>query len=169
MKNLQQLINRAISELLDLNITPGKIIEINTLKGYSRWGNCTYKRKMDGYCIKINQCLLEDNVSDEATMNTVMHEVIHTVKGCLNHKTNFKKVAALVNNRYGYNIKRVTSAEEKDIIIPETNKKVNYIIKCNNCGNESLYIRKTKAVKSIMNYEYKYRCGCCNSDELYIK
>ena len=146
MKNLQQLINRAISELLDLNITPGKIIEINTLKGYSRWGNCTYRRKMDGYIIKINQCLLEDNVSDKATMNTVMHEVIHTVKGCLNHKTNFKKVATLVNNRYGYNIKRVTSAEEKDIIIPETNPYISPILSVVPLQLFAYYIAKEKGL-----------------------
>lgn len=167
MKNLKVLINRAIMELESVGITTGYIIDIKTAPNTNQsWGYC--RKRPDGFEIKINECLLEDNVDDKATMDTVMHEVIHTVDGCLNHKAPFKKVAALVNERYGYNVKRISSAAEKGIDKSDITT-IQYIIECGNCGNLNYYSRKTKVVKSILNKEHSYRCSCCKSDDLFVK
>ena len=164
MKNLNVLINRAVNELKSLGIEAGYINEVTTMPSKNQnWGDC--RKTMNGYKIRINECLLDDIVDDKATMDTVIHEVIHTVKGCMNHKAPFKKVAELVNNAYGYDVKRTTSCAEKGI---EKNfiSTIKYIIECNNCGNKNYYSRKTKIVKSILNNENRYICSCCKSDKL---
>ena len=90
----------------------GKIVnfEIN-YRAKSRWGQC--QRKGSGYYINISDRLLQDDVPIKALKDTIIHEILHTCNGCMNHGTTWKNYADKVNKAYGYNIKRCTSAEEK--------------------------------------------------------
>ena len=137
-----------------VNIELGEIskVKINT-RAKQRWGLCS--PNPDGtFTIEISNRLLEDNVSKDALYNTVMHELLHTVEGCLNHKEKWKKCAEIVNKKYGFNIKRTTSAEEKNITT-ETDYK--YIIQCPDCGYQWKYIRMTKCVKYPSRFKH---IGC---------
>lgn len=167
MKNLKLLVDRAVKELNEIGIQTGNIIDIETAPVSRKyWGQC--RRTAYGFVIKINEGLLNDDIDDKATMDTIMHEVIHTVNNCFDHKSGFKKVATLVNHKYGYNVKRTTTAAEKGI--EKTNIiKYKYTIKCVNCGASTGYARKSKAVKSIENKEGRYYCNKCGSYHLVVE
>lgn len=112
----------------------------------------------------------EFQVSKQAIIDTVMHETIHTVKGCMNHGKNFKAVAALVNDFYGYNIQRCTSAAEKGLQDIKKRTPIKYTIKCQSCGGECYYRKETQAVKAIKAGNLRmYRCGYCGSAKLIVK
>lgn len=136
------------------NIKIGKIrdIKINT-RAKKRWGLCSYTS--NGFIIEISSSLLQDDVSREALMNTLMHEVLHTVDGCMNHGKQWKYYAGIINLKYGLNIKSATTAAEKKI---EDNDSYNYIIACPKCGYQWKYIRMSKCVKHPERFSHT---GCC--------
>ena len=109
MKDLKKLANECMAELDAIGVQYGNVIswQINT-RVKNRWGQCRY---IGGgrYSINITNRLLDDNLPDEAAKETIIHELLHSVDGCMNHGPNWKRVADKVNRAYHYNIKRTTS------------------------------------------------------------
>ena len=99
--------------------------------------------------------------------NTIIHELLHTCKGCMKHTGEWKQLAEKVNRYYGYNIKRCDSADEKGISEEQKEKiqkertatrKVKYIFKCTCCGQKVERCRESKFTK----YPELYRCAVCH-------
>ena len=142
------------TELDNLDIEYGFIqsVTVNT-RAKKRWGMCT--EEGEGiYKIEISSKLLKDDVEDIHAKNTIIHEILHTCDGCLNHGKEWQRLANKVNNAYGYNIKRTTSYAEKGIERPTAN----YIVKCPCCNAKWEYMRMTKTVQ----FPNKYQCSKCN-------
>lgn len=160
MKDLKKLTAECERDLLSIGIQPGKVRSwiINT-RSKCRWGQC--KTVLPGlYDISISERLLRDEVDVQAAKNTILHELLHTVKGCCGHKGLWKELANKVNRMLPqYNIKRTTSSEEKGIEPIRRIHTNRYTVRCVKCGKE--YHRERKS-KLILHLE-KYRCGMCNS------
>lgn len=159
MKNLIELANECMAELDAIGIEYGKIAhwEINT-RAKKRWGQCR-KNPNGTYTISISHRLLADNVANDGAKNTIIHELLHSVKGCMNHKEEWKYQAEKVNRAYGYNIKRCSSSEEKGVeSIEAAPQEIKYRFKCKDCGK--IYSR-TRASRFTNNWQ-NYRCGVCN-------
>ena len=158
MKDIQMIYENCKEKLNDIGIQTGEIkcVTINT-RAIRRWGRCKrvfhYGREM--YEIEISSRLLEDFVDDKATEDTMMHELLHSCEGCMNHGTKWKQLANKVNCQYGYNIKRTTSSEEKavDDIRPI---KAKYKIICTKCGHVGYRMKACKLTK----YPSHYLCSC---------
>ena len=165
MKNLKELAIECMAELDAIGIKYGNIVEwqINT-RAKKRWGQC-HKNPDGTYIISISHRLLADNVENDGAKNTIIHELLHSVKGCMNHKEEWKYQAEKVNRAYGYNIKRCSSSEEKGVegleSIPQA---IKYQFKCKDCGK--VYSR-TRASKFTNNWQ-RYRCGVCGGDFIKI-
>ena len=162
MKNIDYLksIERECETMaIEANIEIGIIsnIKINS-RAKSRWGLCR-KLANGTFSIEISDQLLQDNVEKSALADTVMHEILHTVDGCMNHGKKWKECAETINKIYGMNIKRCTSAEEKRI---EINNDYNYIIQCPKCGYQWKYIRFVKCVE----HPERYKHGGCSNESL---
>lgn len=116
MKNFEQLIKECEADLESIGIKIGNVVKysINT-RAKSRWGQCKQVGE-NRFEINISQRLLSDDVSDRAAKDTILHEMLHTVEGCMGHKGRWKELAQKVNAQLPqYKIKRVTSAAEKGI------------------------------------------------------
>ncbi len=117
MKNFEKLIKECQADLESIGIKIGKVTKysINT-RAKSRWGQC--KQVGNGvFEINISEQLLQDNITDQAAKDTILHEMLHTVDGCMGHKGKWKELAELVNKKLPqYTIKRVTSSAEKGIV-----------------------------------------------------
>ena len=113
-----------------------------------------------------------DDIDDIATKTTVMHELLHSCDNAMEHKHEWLRLANKVNQAYGYNIKRCTSASEKmtDEQIKRYNKPVEhtktYICRCNECGKViAQYHRRSKFIQAIDKdgakgwYHGKTKCG----------
>lgn len=81
MKDLKLLVYECIAELNSIGIDCGKIrnIEMNA-RAKSRWGQCNTV-KSGVFDIEISSRLLDDSVEDVITKNTIIHELLHTVRG----------------------------------------------------------------------------------------
>ena len=73
------------------------------------------------------------NRSEKEVLNTLMHETIHTIEGCFNHKEKFLRIASVVNKQFGYDVKTRTPLNEKE---SKPENMYAYTIKCLCCGYE---------------------------------
>lgn len=151
--NADKLLEEAIEQVTSTGIEPGKInpvVGINT-RAKSRFGKCSKVpyREYD-YEIEINALLLE--ADKKKAMNTIVHEVLHTCKDCMNHGPRWKRYADIMNHKFDYDISRTNSYEQLGIERP----KPRYTIVCQDCGNTFIRYKKSKLINQIQNY----RCGC---------
>lgn len=158
MKNLNSLLNECLRECDAVGIQYGNIVEASINKRFARrWGQCV--KKANGFHISINAVLLEDDVSDEAAKNTIVHEILHTVVGCQNHGKKWKALAKLMNDTYGYSIKRCDSKEEKGVDGSKL-KPDRYEIKCEKCGKVYSRYKMSQIIKYPSRYIHR---GCGGS------
>ena len=158
MKDLMSLVAICKTDLDSLGIKYGKVSNwtVNT-RAKCRLGQC---RKITAglFDINISEALFKDDVDDQITLNTIMHELLHTVPGCFTHKGKWKLYADYINKKLPqYTIKRVAKESEVDITIDRKQPVYKYILRCTKCGQE---IKRQKETKVVINYK-KYRCGKC--------
>lgn len=144
-------------ELDNIGIEYGNIIDftVNT-RAKKRWGQC--KTVPGGYSINISSVLLDERNDEKGLKETILHELLHSCKDCMNHGNSWKQLAQKVNKTYGYNIKRTSSVADKGVLEETRPPVINHKVVCLDCGH--VYTR-TNASKLITNTSH-YRCGCCH-------
>lgn len=168
MKDYKKLQEICLAEVVAVGIEPGNIIEwqLNS-RAKSRWGQCTRNNKTKECKIQIAaQLIYDDRISEKACKETIIHEILHTCNGAKGHTGLWKQYADKINARYGYNIKRTTSGEEKGV---ENYKSkplpYRYTFRCKRCGT---IIRKKRACK-FTHYYRNYTCTVCGAKRAFIK
>lgn len=117
-------------------------------------------RKYNKHHIQVSKWLME--LDDNIIKNTIMHEIIHCFEDCNNHGKEFKYYAKLINEKLGYDIKRLGD-KEKDFassnVAYDISKEIkyNYEISCPKC--KITYYRQ----RLYKNFTKKYVCGICRS------
>lgn len=161
-KDINIMFSDAMDIMEDLNIEVETITSVSwNSRLRSVWGRCIRSNYNKTYKIELNPILKDDNVSWDAAMDTMIHEVLHAHKNRFCHTGEWKRCAQLINREYScYHIERVTSAVAKNV----ADKMYKYIIKCTNCGSISKYRSNTKVVKLVRSYpgSCRCRCGCTN-------
>lgn len=170
MKDFERLRQECFDELAAVGIVPGQIVSwtVNR-RAKTRWGLCKRtSRNPDKFLIEIASALLsDDRISEKACKETIIHEILHTCEGGSSHTGVWKQYAELMNTTYGYNIKRVTSGEEKGVenyrvVKPRSYK---YMFKCKYCGHMLYYKRDSK----FTHYYSNYLCCSCGRSRAYTK
>ena len=91
--------------------------------------------------------------------NTMMHELIHSLEGCMCHTGKWKQIACKVNNTYPqYNIQRTQKSNEeyrKNVF----DKLYKYEIECKKCHSKWKYQRMTKTIQSCSKGTAICPCG----------
>lgn len=100
--------------------------------------------------------------SERAIRNTLIHELLHTCPGCLNHGQKWKAYARIVQNRFGYNIVRAGGDKDEASALEAARREkragyqTQYLLVCTKCGQEFIRYRKSNLVL----HPEKYRCKC---------
>ena len=164
---------RGIEYLLGLNRAYGKcgMCDVGELTVFNLYFNKEYMK----YCSK------------EEFEEVIMHECIHTVKGCFNHGKTFHHIASLVNYKYGYNIKTKCSIDENKEYsarvkeLKEKKYSTTYRITCCGCNKTFDLYRKNKFINSLLrirglnNLDSKEKitvpfiCTTCKSKEFILE
>ena len=168
MRDLQSIYWNCIGLMDEIGMDYGNITDvvINT-RAKRRWGQCKARfagRNAFGdpvytYEISVSLVLLDEKVPVEGLQNTLIHEIIHTCPGCLNHGSEWKRRADKVRRELGYDIKRTNTLEEKGVsnsIYATYDIKPKYIVRCNKCGKE---IGRYK-MSNLIKYPRIYSCTC---------
>lgn len=181
-EKLQKLFYECIQELFSIGIDMndkqiGKIDISLSKRSCKRYGCCKqecpdekyrtidkigYKKiiryeKFELHHIEVSKWVM--NLNDDIIKNTIIHELIHCIPYCNNHKEEFKKYAQFINDKLGYDINRVGNPkddyEKSNIQYEENVINYKYKIKCKDCGQE-IYRQRFNASKIN-----QYRCGKC--------
>lgn len=152
--NADKLLQKGIKQVIAAGIKPGNInpkVKVNT-RAKRRFGLCS-KTRSGEYEIEINHQLL--NTDEITVMNTIIHEILHTCEGCMNHGRLWTSYVNKMNRVYGYNITKTSSYEKMGLEKP----KPKYLIKCKSesCAMEIPRYKKSKTVTQI----HKYACPKC--------
>ena len=153
MKDLKKLITQSLADVTQAGIPIGTV---------SRWRVSTRCRQQWGHCkavgfgmfeITISAKLLGDDVDDQFVKDTIVHELLHTIDGCMNHGKKWKYYAQLINQRCpGYCIKSRTAATEKGIAM-----EYRYMMRCIGCNAQIGRHRRSHFV----DHPERYRCSKC--------
>lgn len=163
MRNLNAFANQCMDELSSIGVPYRQAEFVINSRAATRWGSCSLKR--DGsFIIQISSVLLDENNSEYGLKQTIIHELIHTCPGCMNHGKTWKKYASMCN-KIGYSISRCNNEESLGISnnsIKE--RKVKHLVKCKDCGHEYKHYRKCGVVER----PNLYRCGVCKGNHLEV-
>lgn len=137
-------------------------IYISNAKGY--WGKIG--KRHGGYKLFVSRMyeqIPDENMAQRRLEECMIHELIHTMPGRMNHGPKFKQVCSLVNRRYSnYNIQTRTDGEEYGVA-PQEKAPAKYEIVCPHCGKTYFYCRLPKYSLD------RYTCGRCHKDGLTMK
>lgn len=169
---LDAYFNHALKMLDDVEIYPEHISNIDYASLVNCWGRAKRKpsRNIYDYNILISEELVKNAWGEEGQniqytfqnvplMQTILHECLHCVEGCWSHGTKWKQLADIVNRTYGFHITRTTSAEEVNVDYSKV-KIYKYVFKCERCGNELAYTKRSKFVQ----HPEWYVCSCCKKN-----
>ena len=119
-------------------------------------------KKHSGYFLRIGglfNLIPNEELAKIRFQSTIIHELIHTIPGCMNHGSKFQRICYLVNKKYPqYKLQTATGAEDFGIQLDEPTPKYKIICKC--CGKEYLYQRKPKLNINM------YKCSKCGKSNL---
>lgn len=124
-----------------------------------------YHRAFKMY-IRISEYTLA--LSEKSIMNTIIHELLHTCPGCMNHGPKWQSWGDLVRRTYGYDIKRVggDKGEEEHEAFQKaasvTGPKIKHQVRCKSCGT---VWNKTRDCNVTM-HTSQYHCHCGGRLEL---
>lgn len=151
-KKANNLLEKAVKMVEDAGISPGKIEKnVRLSKAKKTWGTCKKKHDTQTYEISIMEKLLE---SEEGSLNTMIHEVLHTCEGCMNHGKTWKKYAEKIRRIYNIEITRTSSRKGELTLDLKNDSK--YHFKCESCNMDIFRTRKSKFTENYQNY----RCRC---------
>ena len=148
----QRMISDSMLVLDNLDIDYSKYIQWDTMKRNRTWGLC-HNHGNGTYRIQITEKLIESH-KDKAVMDTIIHELLHTVDGCHGHGGKWLSLANKVNANTEFNIKRLTSSEEKGI-----ERVYKYKVVCDHCDSISYYNSNNRFIKN-QGSGYRCKCGC---------
>ena len=155
MHDFQKNIESCKGMLDVLNIPYAKNI---TFRVNNRWtsklGQCA--KRGDQYTIEIAAKLLDDRTPVYSLCQTILHELLHSCEGCMDHTGLWKEYAGRVNKAYDLHISRLTSREESGVP-QELEKPYKYKMVCPHCGTEYKRYRMTDAFR----FPDRFNCGKC--------
>lgn len=143
--------------LLDIGIPLGgvNLVESNS-RMHSYWGRCSRRVGYKRFDIDIAERLLL-SADDEGVDIVVIHELLHTCEGCMNHGPMWKHWGTIVCNALGFHITRLSSADDLGSDPTELIKLGYKACQCMDCGN--IVVKKSEC-DFIKHYE-RYTCGIC--------
>lgn len=114
---LENVVTRAF-EILNAERIPVRACENDIQLGSrvwtSAWGKCYRRSGMFGderFEIVLNYAFYKA-AKPQAAVQTLLHELLHTIPGCFNHGGQWKKLADRINKKYNLKIKRCSNPKE---------------------------------------------------------
>ena len=150
---IDRLLARVIAQARAVNIPVSEHIcpqvRLNR-RAKTRFGCCI--RQGEAYTVELSAQLAEEGTED-AVMQVLAHEALHTCYGCANHGKRWKTYAARMNAAYGYDISRTDKFEDLGIA---DDRPVRYWVVCTQCGRRTPRMKRSP----LVDHPERYRCRC---------
>lgn len=144
-----------------INVLQNNGVKIRTLRGIefdrrvNRNGFCRLWRDNNMFVLGISIYRFADGM--EAVKETILHELCHAIAPFgEKHGETWQRIARLVGNIFHV---KINARNAHTIEVAEMAYK--YHIKCDGCGAEWHYCRRTQFVKAVENnHAVDWKCGC---------
>ena len=166
-QKVEEIIKGCLSYVKNLGIPISNSIYFGTNKGCSYYGRTTFKprtKKCLGYdyYVTVNKFL----TNEKDIIETVIHDLLHTVKGCMNHGSTWNKHVQTVNKDGKYKITFIGKATlDREAYKNKHGFPLKYfdpltmdIVYCPKCGNKFCLNKK---VEKTATGRCKYLCQKC--------
>lgn len=164
---LVSLVDEARKELDALGIPYGKISMLEVSHTVTSYGDCR-KIGESSYRIRVNKVLLAE-AADTIVKETIIHEILHTCPGCMNHGKTWQAYASVVNDAYPrYRISRLSSCNRTHVRLKNRDT-AKYVATCMSCNKEYLFFKKTYVVDCLINNPTSCKCSICNNKNFKIE
>ena len=161
MRDLMTYANFCMEKLDEIGIPYNHVEEFTINTRARRWGLCSLR--YGKYYIQINVTLLDERNGEDGLINTILHELLHTCPNCMDHGAQWKFWAEKVRKAYGYNIKRTSDNDEKEVTTGNLNyhkREYKYLVYCKKCGKlVGKRKRKCDVLDNIGRYRHGGGCG----------
>lgn len=168
MRDMNMYYKKALEMCKEVGAVPDfPITKITNLRSNAKaWGKCIRSTRygQTQYEIRISLWLLDETKgNDEGLLNTMIHEILHACAWKDKHGGKWLSYAEAIRRKYGINVKRTSSSEEKGLYDEAVEqrrmqsiaqRKIKIV--CTRCGLENLYARECKVTKHLSNY-------CCSA------
>ena len=152
-EEIDRLLARVIAQARAVNIPVSDRIcpqvRLNR-RARTRFGCCI--RQNGGYIIELSARLAREG-SEDAILQVLAHEALHTCYGCSNHGARWKGYARRMNAAYGYDISRTDKFEDLGL---EDDRPVRYRVVCTQCGRRIPRMKRSP----LVDHPERYRCQC---------
>ena len=136
----------------------------------NNFGKCAQERGSTNFTLSFNSNYIK-YASPEHVHETILHECIHSVPGCMNHGAKWKAIGEYMSTHYQFTTPtRLTHDENynKNYLRAKTNYYTyKYAIVCDSCGKTWRYKRKSRIIDSAP----KGTCTCpyCSGHKFTVK
>lgn len=141
-----------------------RIHKITISKARSWWAQIEKIPQEGVFNLKVSNIfndITDNNEAHDKLISTMLHELVHTIPGCWNHKNKFKAYASIINAHWPkYYVGRATTA--KSLI--EKPREFKYIITCKHCGRKNFYLRKPQIYDFCKFNHTPFICNICGKD-----
>lgn len=152
-EELDGLLERAVAQARAVKIPVSREIcprvRLNR-RARTRFGCCV--RRDGAYTIELSALLARDG-SEQAVLQVLCHEVLHTCYGCSNHGARWKSYAQRMNAAYGYRIRRTDDYRSLGL---EDDRPVRYYVVCARCSRRIPRMKRSP----LVDHPERYRCKC---------
>lgn len=149
------LVHQYADELREQGFDVRHIEEVKITRSYNTHGWCMTHRDNHNATIASSKYRIADG--EEAVTETILHELCHAIAPYEEkHGDTWQRIAYLVGNIFHV---KINARNPHTIKVAEMAYK--YHIKCDGCGDEWHYCRRTKFVKAVENnHAVDWKCGC---------
>jgi len=114
IEELKNLVLQIRKDMKEVKIPCGVIGEIKIARKNAKYFAITEINNDGKYTITFSGIALY--AGKQSLINTIMHELCHTCRGCMNHGSKFKKYGDMVYKNFGYKIETYSTKEEKQAV-----------------------------------------------------
>ncbi len=155
---VKRIYDESLAQLNEIGIRPAGPVEKVSInyRARKRLGCCrkTGTAMSPRYQIEISH--LCSGLDDRELKEIVLHELLHTCRGSMNHGAGWKANTARVKEKLGYEI-RSTADMEKLGLDEAVADNFKYSITCLNCGSVMYRMKKSR----VVSHPGSYRCSRC--------
>ena len=125
---------------------------------YDYWGK-KYIKSVDRATITIFRHLNRDT---KGVKETIIHELIHTLKGCQNHRAEFKRHCAIIKQYLGYSC---YSGQHEDVKSAEYLDNFKHFLICEHCHK---VVSRGNRYTVVYRHPENCRCKSCKTTTKYM-
>ena len=161
---ITESVHHYAQELMLAGYTVLPILDVRFSNSVRTFGCCKkhfddVRKRFRGATITISESCLHG--TRDCLKSVILHELIHAMPDTKHHDAVWQKYAREISKKFGVDIHTHVEDEDAEAVIENCPERFNWHVRCNLCGKEWHFVRKTKFVKNALRHgkTIYHKCG----------